>query len=197
MRKTTLLAGIALLMSAGAASAHTGVGATGGFAHGFLHPIGGLDHVLAMVTVGGFAALLGGRAIWLVPAAFVSMMIVGGIMGVSGVGLPFVEAAIALSIVVLGGALAFGRSIPVVLAMALAGLFAVFHGHAHGTEMPVAASGLVYGAGFVLATALLHAAGLGAGLAASRLGGETGARLTRITGAVVAVAGLSILTGIA
>lgn len=197
MRKTTFLATMALLLSAGTASAHTGLGATGGFDHGFIHPIGGVDHVLAMLTVGGFAALLGGRALWLVPGAFVAMMIAGGVLGVSGVGLPFVEVAIALSIVVLGGALALGRSVPLALAMALSGVFAVFHGHAHGTEMPVAVSGLAYGAGFVVATALLHATGLGAGLAAARLGGERGARLTRVAGAIAAVAGVTILSGIA
>lgn len=154
-----------------AASAHTGVGDSSGFAHGFMHPIGGLDHVIAMVAVGLLAARLGGRALWLVPLCFVTMMIVGGIAGVSGIGLPFVEFGISGSILVLGLMVALGRQIPPPLAMALAGFFAIFHGHAHGTEMPVDAAGFAYGAGFVAATALLHAAGLALGIGAERLAG--------------------------
>jgi urease accessory protein len=134
----------------GPAFAHTGVGDTAGFVHGFIHPIGGLDHVLAMVAVGLFAALLGGRALWLVPFSFVSMMAVGGALGMGGVALPFAEFGIGLSVVAFGVAVAFRLHMPIAVAMALAGFFAVFHGHAHGAEMPDTASGFEYAAGFLL-----------------------------------------------
>lgn len=177
------------------AMAHTGVGETSGFAHGFMHPIGGPDHVLAMVAVGILAAQLGGRAIWLVPAAFVGMMVVGGAIGMSGVELPFVEMGIALSVVVLGLAVALGFSLPLVAAMALVGFFAIFHGHAHGAEMPETASGLGYGFGFVIATALLHAIGVGVGLLIGRIG-TSAPRVTQVAGGAMAVAGVAMLSGV-
>ncbi len=183
------------------ALAHTGVGGTAGFAHGFLHPVSGIDHVLAMVAVGLFAAHLGGRALWLVPLAFVGMMAVGGALGVAGVGLPFVEAGIALSVVVLGAAVALRLDLSTAAAMALVGIFAVFHGHAHGAEMPETASGLAYGLGFVAATAVLHAVGVGLGIAlgtASTLGTAPtlGRRIAQGAGAAMAVAGVALLTGV-
>src|SRR4051794_25073867 len=138
----------ALLISvASAAQAHTGIGDTAGFAHGFAHPLGGIDHVVVMVAVGLFAARLGGRALWLVPLSFVSVMIAGGALGMAGIDVPFVEFGIGLSVVVLGLAVAFGLHLPTAAAMALVGVFAIFHGHAHGAEMPESASGLIYGAG--------------------------------------------------
>lgn len=185
----------ATLLFATAAEAHTGAGGTSGLAYGFLHPLGGLDHLLAMVGVGLLAAFLGGRALWLVPAAFLVMMAAGGLLGIAGAGLPFVELGIALSIVVIGGALAWGRSLPLALAMALVGFFAVFHGHAHGAEMPAAASGLAYGLGFLAATAALHGAGLALGLGLDRLAGAASRTLARAGGAVVGLSGLAILAG--
>lgn len=185
----------ATLLFATAAQAHTGVGGTSGLTYGFLHPLGGLDHLLAMVGVGLLAAFLGGRALWLVPAAFLVMMATGGLLGVVGVGLPFVELGIALSIVVIGGALAWGRSLPLAVAMGLVGFFAVFHGHAHGAEMPAAASGLAYGLGFLAATALLHSAGLALGFGLDRLAGAASRKLARAGGAVVGLSGLAILAG--
>ena len=179
-----------------AAYAHTGVGDTSGFAHGFMHPIGGLDHVLAMVAVGLLAARLGGRALWLVPLSFVTMMIVGGIAGAGGIGLPFVELGISGSILVLGFVIALGRQIPTPVAMALAGFFAIFHGHAHGTEMPVDAAGLAYGAGFVAATALLHAAGLALGIGADRLASAWSTRASRVAGGMMAAAGAGLMAGV-
>jgi len=170
----------------------TGGFMTGGLAHGFLHPLGGLDHVLAMVAVGLIAARIGGRAILLVPAAFLGMMALGGAAGAMGWVLPHVETAIALSVLVLGLVLALGVVPPVAGAMALVGAFAVFHGFAHGAEMPGAASGLAYGLGFLAATALLHAAGLGLGLAARRV--QTRPAL-RVAGAALAAAGLGLLAG--
>ncbi|MFG1266956.1 HupE/UreJ family protein [Xanthobacter sp. DSM 14520] len=178
------------------AFAHTGVGAVHGFDAGFAHPMGGLDHLLAMVTVGVFAFQLGGRALWAVPLSFVALMAVGGALGVGGIDLPFVELGIALSVVVLGAVVALGLKAPLALAMGLAGFFALFHGHAHGTEMPMDASGLTYGLGFISATALLHVAGLGLGMAIGRLGETHGTRYVRGAGAAVALAGLGLVTGI-
>jgi urease accessory protein len=177
-----------------AALAHTGIGATSGFAYGFWHPIGGLDHVLAMVAVGAFAVRLGGRALWVVPSAFVAMLAVGGLAGVEQVQLPFVETGIALSVVVLGLAVVFQWKLPVAAASALAGLFAIFHGHAHGSEMPVDASGLAYAVGFMLATAALHGAGIGLGLAVGRIGARS--RLAwQASGGAMALAGVALLSG--
>ena len=177
-----------------AALAHTGVGDTSGFAHGFWHPIGGLDHVLAMVAVGAFAARLGGRALWIVPSAFVAMMAVGGFIGLEDIPLPFVETGIALSVVVLGLAVALRWKLPVAAAGALVGLFAVFHGHAHGGEMPVDASGLSYALGFMLATALLHVAGIGLGLAIGKIGARSKLVL-QASGGATALAGVALLGG--
>ena len=174
------------------AFAHTGIGPTVGFSHGFLHPITGLDHVLAMVMVGMFAAQLGGRALWLVPAAFVAVMAAGGALGVAGYPLPFVEIGIALSVVTLGALVAFGVRLPTAVAMAVVALFAIFHGHAHGSEMPETAAGLTYGLGFVVATALLHAAGIGLGLVA----GRTRTVAVRAAGGLAAIAGVALLTGL-
>jgi urease accessory protein len=174
------------------AYAHVGFGETSGFVHGFSHPISGLDHVLAMILVGILAFQLGGRALWLVPLAFVGMMAVGGALGVAGVNVPFVELGIASSVIVLGAAIAFGIKAPVAIAASLAGLFAIFHGHAHGAEMPDSAGGLAYVGGFMIATGLLHIAGIGLGLAVSQRVGPT---VGRVIGAVAALAGLGILTG--
>ena len=186
---------LALCLVPTAALAHTGVGSTSGFAHGFLHPLSGLDHQLAMIMVGIFAYQLGGRALWLVPGAFVLFMAFGGLLGVTGVDMPFVEIGIALSVIVLGAVVAFDVKAPVALAMAVVGLFAVFHGHAHGSEMPVDVAGAEYGAGFMLATALLHTVGIGIGFAiglASRTYGKT---IYRVAGGLASVAGVALLTG--
>ena len=192
---STLLARAAImplaLVIATPALAHPGH-ETGGLTHGFLHPLGGLDHVLAMVAVGLIAAGIGGRALLLVPAAFLAMMAVGGAAGALGWDLPYVETGIALSVLVLGLVLALGAVPPVAGAMALVGAFAVFHGFSHGAEMPGAASGVAYGLGFLAATAFLHAAGLGLGLAARRL--DTRPAL-RVAGAALAAAGLGLLAG--
>jgi urease accessory protein len=176
------------------ALAHTGFGETTGFAQGFVHPVGGIDHVLAMVAVGLIAALTGGRALWLVPASFVSMMAVGGALGMAGIGIPFVEIGIGLSVAVFGAAVALRANVPVVAAMAVAGFFAIFHGHAHGAEMPDNVSGFEYAVGFVLATALLHAAGIGLGLAIGKMSDVRGTRVAQLTGGVVAGVGILAYT---
>ena len=178
------------------AFAHTGIGPTVGFSHGFLHPIMGLDHVLAMVMVGMFAAQLGGRALWLVPCAFVGVMALGGALGVAGFPLPYVEIGIALSVVVLGALVAFGVRLPTAIAMAVVALFALFHGHAHGSEMPETAAGLNYGLGFIAATGLLHAAGVGLGLLLGGARSANGTAVARTAGGLAAIAGLALLTGI-
>jgi urease accessory protein len=197
MRLTRLaLLSLAVTSLPTAAFAHSVAGGADGFAHGFMHPISGLDHVLAMVAVGLLAARLGGKALWLVPLSFITMMILGGIAGASGLGLPLVEQGIAGSILVLGFVIALGRQLPIALAMALVGFFGIFHGHAHGTEMPVDAQGVLYGAGFVVATALLHAAGLALGLGTDRLAGCWSAKASRVAGGIMAAAGAGVMAGV-
>lgn len=185
--------GIAAAMSGmpSLAFAHTGHGSAPSFLQGFEHPVGGLDHVLAMVLVGMLAFQLGGRALFALPVSFVVLMGVGAAIGVAGMGIPFVETGIALSIVVLGLAVAFRTKAPVFAAMAVAGLFAVFHGHAHGAEMPADISGFFYGVGFILATALLHTAGLGFGFTLVRAGAAF-----RLAGAAAAGLGLAGFAGL-
>lgn len=191
-----MVAAAAIALMPGIALAHTGVGDTSGFSHGFVHPLTGIDHLLAMMMVGVFAWQLGGRALWLVPLTFVLVMAIGDAFGVAGVSIPFVETGIALSVIVLGAAVAFRLSMPVAIAVALVGLFAVFHGHAHGEEMPENAAGLAYGLGFMLATAALHLAGIGLGFLIGQIADERGPAVVRIMGGVVAVAGLALLGGL-
>jgi len=195
MSRLALLAAALLAFAATSAQAHTGVGVAGGFGHGFAHPIGGLDHVLAMIATGLFAARLGGRALVLVPISFIAMIIVGGTMGMAESGLPLVEIGIGLSVVVLGLCAASGYRMPVSVAMVLAGVFALFHGYAHGAEMPESLSGVEYAAGFVLASSLLLAIGIAIGLAPRRLGQAFGAPVPRMIGSGVALAGIAILVG--
>ena len=195
MKSVTRSAAAAILvLLPGAALAHPGHDA-GGFAHGVMHPLGGLDHVLAMVAVGLYAALLGGRALWLVPATFVGVMAIGGAVGAAGYPLPYTEIGIALSVIVLGLAVALRASLPTLAAMALVGLFAIFHGHAHGAEMPADAAAVSYATGFMLATALLHGAGIAIGLAAGRLAERGGWRVAQVAGGAIALAGVALLAG--
>jgi urease accessory protein len=145
-----------------AAFAHPGHDAHG-LVQGFAHPFGGFDHLVAMIAVGLYAWQLGGRALWLVPATFVAVMAATGALGIAGVPLPGVEIGIAASVIVLGAIVTLRVKMPVAIAAALVGVFAVFHGHAHGTEMPLDASGVAFAAGFLAATALLHVAGIALG----------------------------------
>ena len=183
----------AVLLIPTAALAHTGHGDGHGLVHGFAHPLGGLDHILAMVTVGIFAWQLGGRALWLVPASFILMMAAGGAAGMAGVPMPLVEFGIAASVIVLGTIVAIGIKTPVAIAMGLVGAFAIFHGYAHGAEMPVDASGVSYAAGFVLATVLLHAAGIALGMGIGRLSNVYGRVGYQVSGGLVAAIGALIL----
>jgi urease accessory protein len=178
------------------ALAHVGVGETSGVAYGFMHPVSGFDHILAMVAVGLFAAHLGGRALWLVPLSFVAMMAFGGVLGMAGIGLAYVEVAIGLSVVVLGIIVAARVNPPAAIAMALVGFFAIFHGHAHGAEMPETASGLAYGVGFILATALLHAIGIGVGILIGKAGQRYSRTISQIAGGAMALAEIAILGGL-
>jgi urease accessory protein len=177
------------------AHAHTGVSATADFGHGFTHPLSGLDHILAMVMVGLFAFQVGGRSIWLVPTTSVLMMALGGALGVAGVDVPFAETGIALSVVVLGAVVAFGWEAPLAVSMGVVGLFAIFHGHAHGLEMPENAGGAAYAAGFMIATALLHAFGLAIGFVMGRADEGRGTGIARTAGGLASVAGIGLMVG--
>ncbi len=195
MKRLLQLALLSLCLVPTAASAHVGIGDTSGFAHGFMHPLGGLDHQLAMILVGIFAYQLGGRALWLVPLSFVSVMAVGGLLGVMGVPIPSVEIGIALSVIVLGAIVALRVEAPVAVAMGAVALFAIFHGHAHGSEMPLDVSGVEFGIGFMVATALLHATGIGIGVAIGRSSKTLGDTAYRLAGGLASLTGIALLLG--
>ena len=195
MKRFLQLATFALFLAPTAALAHVGIGNTSGFMHGFIHPLTGLDHQLAIILVGVFAYQLGGRALWLVPLTFVAAMALGGFLGVAGIPVPFVEIGIALSVIVLGAVVAFGIKAPVALAMGAVGLFAIFHGHAHGSEMPLDAPGFEYGIGFMLATAVLHAVGIGIGILVGMTSRVLGKNVYRVAGGLASAAGLALLLG--
>lgn len=177
----------ALCLFAGTASAHPGHAAAG-FAGGLAHPFLGLDHLLAMIAIGLWAAQQGGRALWAVPAAFVGAMGLGGALAWLGGALPHVETAIALSVLVLGLLVATQRRAPVIVGMGIAGVFALFHGYAHGLEMPQNASPALYALGFVVATVCLH----GVGIAVSLIGRHA----MRLAGIGIAATGLTLLLGV-
>ncbi len=172
------------------AFAHTRGGEAAGFLAGLSHPVSGLDHVLAMIAVGLWGAQLGPPAVWLLPVTFPMVMAVGGTLGLAGVKLPGIEVGIALSAIGLGAAVLFESRPKLWIAATLVGAFAIFHGHAHGTELPAGANGMLYSIGFVIATGLLHATGIGIGLIHRWPAGRA---VLRIAGAVVALAGLSFL----
>jgi urease accessory protein len=195
MTRIALRSFIAVLAFApGMAAAHTGVGDASGFVYGFSHPIGGLDHVLVMVAVGLFAFHLGGRALWLVPASFVTAMALAAAAGATELGIPAVETGIGVSVVVLGLSVALRLRPPTAAAMALTAFFAIFHGDAHGAEMPATVPGFAYGAGFASATVLLHAAGIALGFLLGRLAEPRRRRVMQAGGAVMSLAGIAILT---
>jgi len=179
----------AILLMPMLAQAHPGIpGHTHGFANGLAHPLTGLDHILAMTAVGLWAAQRGGRALWMVPLAFVSVMSIGGALGMAGLGqLPWTEQAIAASVFTLGILIATAARWSLPSSMTVVGLFASFHGYAHGAEMPATASGLAYGVGFIMATAMLHLFGIGIGLAAQRM---NSIKLVRVAGIAIAACGI-------
>jgi urease accessory protein len=178
---------LAVALAPAAASAHADAGALGGFASGFLHPVRGVDHVLAMLAVGMWGAQLGAPALWALPVAFPLVMALGGVAGILGLSLPSVEWGIALSVVVLGAAIALDRRPRLGLAGLLVAFFAVFHGYAHGAELPQQAGALAYSAGFVVATGSLHLAGIALGLVTHL---PNGLRVLRAGGSAIAAAGV-------
>jgi urease accessory protein len=182
-------AGLTAIGTSGPALAHTGIEHAFSFAAGFRHPLTGLDHLLAMVAVGLWAGLAGGRALWVWPLAFVGVMLAGGALAMAGVPLPLVEPGILASVVILGLLVLAAARLPVAVGAMLIAGFALLHGHAHGAELPDGAAAFAYAAGFAIATALLHALGLGIAYVA---GNERGRLLVRGAGALVAAAGVAL-----
>ena len=194
IRITVAAVVLAACAAAAPAAAHeltSGIG--GGFISGLTHPVFGWDHVAAMVAVGIWGAFLGSPAIWLLPIVFPLIMAAGGALGILGVAVPQVEAGIAVSAVVLGLLIALSARPPLWAAVLIVGIFAIFHGHAHGTELPEAAHPVAYAVGFVVATGLLHLIGIAVGLLAGR---SIGAMIARAGGAAISVAGFGFFLGI-
>ena len=170
--------------------AHGEAGEIVGFWDGLQHPIGGLDHILAMLAVGLWASQLGGRAVWSIPLAFVSVMSVGGVLGVLNMPVPFVEQGIIASDLILGGLVLMATRLPLAASISIVGLLAIFHGYAHGSEMPTQASGLEYAAGFMVATATLHLSGISIALLIKRLLKE---QFVRFAGGGIILGGIYVL----
>ena len=191
MRRAPVVAIAALMMAlASSAHAHAQQGQAQGLMAGLLHPLSGVDHVLAMIAVGLWGAQLGAPAIWLLPIVFPLVMACGGFLGLIGVPLPGIEVGIALSAVLLGAAVMTEQRPPLGVAATLVGVFAVFHGHAHGTELPAGQSAILYSLGFVVATGCLHGVGIGIGLLNRWTAGR---HVLRAAGAAISVAGIAFL----
>ncbi len=188
MRKKII--GVAITLGAAfvasPAYAHEGTGLAGGFVAGVLHPLAGLDHMLAMISVGLWGAFLGRPLVYTLPMLFPAAMAFGGALGMAGIGFPPVELGIALSVVTLGAMILFAIRAPVVVACVIVGIFALFHGYAHGVELPSAANPVGYSAGFVLSTGLLHLLGIAAGLLRTT---QAGTIALRVAGGAIAVTG--------
>ena len=191
MFKRFFLTAAVLAAATAPAFAHLNPAEHGSFLAGASHPLFGWDHVLVMVSVGIWAAMIGGKALWAVPLAFVGTMSAGFLLAIAGVHLPFVEPVVLASVVALGLLVASAVKLPVPLAATVVGAFALFHGHAHGSEM-AGAGALAFGAGFALSTAGLHVAGLGIGRGLAATGRPM---LLRAVGAASAVAGLALMVG--
>ena len=172
--------------------AHVGSGEAGGFLTGVQHPVSGFDHVLAMMAVGLWGAQLGAPALWILPVVFPMMMAMGGMLGLMGIPIPGVEVGIAVSAIVLGFMVLTEARLKIQLAMAIVAFFAIFHGHAHGTELPAGQSGLLYSIGFVAATGCLHGAGITVGLIHRWPAGRL---VLRGAGSLVCAAGIYFLVG--
>jgi urease accessory protein len=180
-------AALALLLVPALAHAHAeGAAAGSSFLTGFRHPLGGIDHVLAMLAVGMWGAQLGPPALWALPVAFPLVMALGGVAGILALPVPPVELGITASVIVLGAMIALARRPPLALAALLVAFFAVFHGYAHGAELPGQTGAVAYSAGFVLATGLIHLAGIGIGLVVKL---PHGPALLRLGGSAIALAG--------
>ncbi len=181
-----------LALSASPALAHVGHGSTASFAAGVAHPLSGLDHMAVMIAVGLWAALKGNRALWLWPATFVGVMLIGGALGMAHIAVPFVEPGILASVVALGLLVALAVDLPVWVGALVIGVFAAFHGHAHGSEVAENIGGIEYMAGFALATATLHALGIGFALAMQRAHLRP---LIRVAGAACVLIGAGLYIG--
>jgi urease accessory protein len=184
MKHTVFLATALTLLSAGSAYAHPGHTITGDFTAGFVHPFIGLDHILAMVAVGLLAAQSSGKSQLALPAIFVGVMALGGLVGLSAFNVPYMEQGILASVILLGAVVAFGKKLPLAASAAMVALFAIFHGAAHGVEMPADMTAAAYGVGMMIASAALHGAGITAGRFAPFA--------LRYAGAAVAFAGLGL-----
>lgn len=172
------------------AAAHMLTGAMGGFASGFEHPLSGPDHLLAMFSVGLWGAQMGGRAVWSLPVTFPLIMCIGGVLGIAGVPVSGIELGIACSIIVLGAAIAAAWRAPEWLAVLIVAVFAIFHGYAHGAELPLAADPAAFAVGFVVATGMIHVLGIGFGLLVGRL---YGGLVSRILGGAIVLGGIYYL----
>lgn len=191
MKRSLPTLALFLWVCSGASSfAHTGQMPASGFVSGAMHPFTGGDHLLAMLAVGLWAAQLGGRAVWIVPASFVGTMLLGGALGFAGILPPFLETCISLSVLLLGLAIAFAVRVPTFLPAILVAVFALFHGSAHGAEAPVAVSAFAYAAGFAVSTALLHGAGIVSGVVLGRFRPPI---FIRVCGGLIAICGALLL----
>lgn len=192
LRLTVLLLGW-LILTPSVALAHAGAGIGGGLMSGFTHPLNGLDHIAAMVAVGLWGAFLGRPAIWLLPVVFPLVMTLGGAMGILGIPVPAIETGIAVSAIVLGLMVALAARLPLWIAAVLVGIFAIFHGYAHGAELPQAANPLAYSIGFVIATGLLHLCGIAVGMLVQWSAGNLA---VRAGGVMISLIGVGFLTGL-
>ena len=181
-----------LLLWPVAAWAHVESGQAGGFVSGLSHPVSGLDHVLAMIAVGLWGAQLGAPAMWLLPVAFPMMMAFGGMLGLMGIALPGIEIGIAASAIVLGALILGETKMPLLGALLLVAIFAIFHGHAHGTELEPGQNAMLYSLGFVICTGTLHGVGIGMGLVHRW---QVGRLALRGAGSLVMAGGLFFLWG--
>ncbi|MFZ1342021.1 HupE/UreJ family protein [Thiothrix eikelboomii] len=182
-----------LLITPSTAWAHTATGTVDGFLSGFTHPLYGWDHVAAMIAVGILGAFLGRPAIWILPVVFPLVMALGGVLGILGVPLPGIEPGIALSSIVLGSLIVLAIRPPLWVAVILVAMFAIFHGYAHGAELPNAANPLAYSVGFVLSTGMLHLFGIAIG---ELIRWPWGKVVARATGGLIALTGVGFLTGV-
>ena len=191
-RNHHILIFIVCLLWTSFAYSHEGAGLIGGFGSGFMHPVKGLDHVVAMIAVGLWGVFLGQPAIWLLPVVFPVVMALGGAAGVLGIPLPAVETGIAVSAIVLGLMVLFAVKPPIAIAAVIVAFFAIFHGHAHGTELPASSNALTYSLGFVIATGLLHLSGIAFGELARWPAGKIA---VRAGGGAISLVGVAFLTG--
>ena len=193
LKPSSLIIGLLLMLFASNVFAHADAASvSGGFLSGLSHPIGGLDHITAMFAVGVWGFFLGRPAIWILPIVFPLVMAFGGVLGLLGIQVPMIEPGIAASSIVLGLLIAFAIKAPLWVAAVIVGAFAIFHGYAHGAELPEAANPLAYSLGFVIATGLLHLAGIAFGELARFSWGHY---VVRAGGALIALAGVGFLTG--